>query len=1114
MRPILRQSERDAIFHDPPSVYVAKKWDEPGKKCQYCQDSPTHAIRHSEGMAYIQTCDQHLTKGKKDAAACVPFGGSDPSNIDSVKKIAGEVVPFKKHPHLQWLDQLPDHDWTQHTLGDAEDWPEDNHFRNIDASTSPDVQFPGMDGLQDTGQELGTHKSQVHADPANGDKWLIKNTPASAPFLAHGDVATSAIQQHSGLPTPPTFLTQNANKPASAQLMYPGAKDAFPNKKVNPETLSDEDLMTIQKHHALDWMISNHDAHGGQFIRDQQGKLIGIDKGQAFRYVNQDRLSHNFHPNSYYGEQEPVYNTLYRNYAQGGRQLNDPRQGELGAFIQHLQDTPDEEYRQTLMPYAQQAAAKGSLGSYNDPDSYSGLSEEQKFPQNDPEAFLQHAVDRKNNLMNDMGDLYDRASAYRMTGTKIALRRVGDSAHKDRWSPGETAHFEYHCLMDPSSSDYNLWQRTQQPVKVLGLHPGGDDFSKDLPTFQERGNEGVPLTYKVQFGDGHKADAMEDELLTHPKHYSPDYAFGPQNLGKQGARQGMSMPDPHQMLKDEDYDGDLGSHGGERWLDPQGAWMLKRPKPGNEFMVPQEVGISALQRRAGLDGPETHAVPMGGDVVTASKWYPNARQAFGGPTGRGKPPRFSDLQPGDLETIQKHQALDWLIGNHDAHVGNWMRKDDGGLVGIDKGQAMKYYGRDRLDPNFHPNYYAREPIYNSLWRQHIRGEGQMSDPRQGELGKFVQGLQNIPDDELKGMFAPYAHAATHAGMLATGGPEDSARKLGRPTIPANDPDAFLGAMVDRKNSLGRDLGHLYDKANAARKQKARSQPAQAQPTQSIQIDHPQDDGLHIGAIHREGVGLPAIGQGLATDVANGSLPKLPTPPTVKAPAAPTQPATMPGMAPANSGAQTNYNPHGDKGYNPAAQSGWNALGISTGVPASYDATQSKLQQMDPTHHHFQYDHPLSGDGGYSTGIGGPKTPGSTPGAAEHMVSPSGGPSTPVSYTPSAGAEQWNDQVNLALDRNGLPRSLAPNVKKQIGTESSGNPNAINNDDSNAVAGHPSQGLLQTIPSTFQHYHLPGDSNSITDPQANLDAAIGYAKETYGPTLMNSQGTGIGSGRGY
>jgi Transglycosylase SLT domain len=996
MRPILRQAERDAIFRDPPSVYVAKKWDEPGKKCQYCQDSPTHAIRHSEGMAYIQTCDQHLTKGKKDAAACVPFGGSDPSNIDSVKKIAGEVVPFKKHPHLQWLDQLPDHDWTQHTLGDAEDWPEDNHFRNIDASTGPDVQFPGMDGLQDTGQELGTHKSQVHADPANGDKWLIKNTPASAPFLAHGDVATSAIQQHSGLPTPPTFLTQNANKPASAQLMYPGAKDAFPNKKVNTETLSDEDLMTIQKHHALDWMISNHDAHGGQFIRDQQGKLIGIDKGQAFRYVNQDRLSHNFHPNSYYGEQEPVYNTLYRNYAQGGRQLNDPRQGELGAFIQHLQDTPDEEYRQTLMPYAQQAAAKGSLGSYNDPDSYSGLTEEQKFPENDPEAFLNHAVDRKNNLMNDMGDLYDRASAYRMTGTKIARRLA------------------------------------------------------------------------------------------------------------------MSMPDPHQMLKDEDYDGDLGSHGGERWLDPQGAWMLKRPKPGNEFMVPQEVGISALQRRAGLDGPETHAVPMGGDVVTASKWYPDAHQAFGGPTGRGKPPRFAELKPGDLETIQKHQALDWLIGNHDAHVGNWLRKADGGLVGIDKGQAMKYYGRDRLDPNFHPNHYAREPIYNSLWRQHIRGEGQMGDPNRGAVGKFVQGLQNIPDDELKGMFAPYAHAATHAGMLATGGPEDPARKLGRPTIPANDPDAFLGAMVDRKNSLGRDLGHLYDKANAARKQKAHSQPAQAQSTQSIQIDHPQDDGLHIGAIHREGVGLPAIGQGLATDVANGSLPKLPTLPTVKAPAAPTQPATMPGMAPANSGAQTNYNPHGDKGYNPAAQSGWNALGISTGVPASYDATQSKLQQMDPTHHHFQYDHPLSGDGGYSTGIGSPKTPSSTPGAA----SPSGGPSMPVSYTPSAGVEQWNDQVNLALDRNGLPRSLAPNVKKQIGTESSGNPNAINNDDSNAVAGHPSQGLLQTIPSTFQHYHLPGDSNSITDPQANLDAAIGYAKETYGPTLMNSQGTGIGSGRGY
>ena len=127
--------------------------------------------------------------------------------------------------------------------------------------------------------------------------------------------------------------------------------------------------------------------------------------------------------------------------------------------------------------------------------------------------------------------------------------------------------------------------------------------------------------------------------------------------------------------------------------------------------------------------------------------------------------------------------------------------------------------------------------------------------------------------------------------------------------------------------------------------------------------------------------------------------------------------------------------------------------------------------------------------------------------------PSTGGGAPVSYNPSGGSEQWRSVVDTALQRNGLPTSLDSQVLKQVQTESSGNPNAINNWDSNAKAGHPSQGLLQTIPSTFNQYKLPGDSSNILDPQANADAAVDYAKSTYGPTLMNN-GNGMGSGHGY
>jgi RNA polymerase sigma-70 factor (ECF subfamily) len=129
------------------------------------------------------------------------------------------------------------------------------------------------------------------------------------------------------------------------------------------------------------------------------------------------------------------------------------------------------------------------------------------------------------------------------------------------------------------------------------------------------------------------------------------------------------------------------------------------------------------------------------------------------------------------------------------------------------------------------------------------------------------------------------------------------------------------------------------------------------------------------------------------------------------------------------------------------------------------------------------------------------------------ASSSGGGGAPANYSPGAGVEQWRDEVLLGLQRNGLPSTLADQVLHQMETESSGNPRAINNWDSNAQKGTPSKGLLQTIDPTFKQYKLPGDADDPYDPQANVDAAINYSKSRYGPTLMNN-GQGMGSGTGY
>lgn len=96
-----------------------------------------------------------------------------------------------------------------------------------------------------------------------------------------------------------------------------------------------------------------------------------------------------------------------------------------------------------------------------------------------------------------------------------------------------------------------------------------------------------------------------------------------------------------------------------------------------------------------------------------------------------------------------------------------------------------------------------------------------------------------------------------------------------------------------------------------------------------------------------------------------------------------------------------------------------------------------------------------------------------------------------------GVSKWAPMVSQVLAMLGAPASALGPVLRRIQIESGGNPNAINLWDSNAQAGHPSQGLMQTIPSTFNAYAGPFRSRGITDPLASIYAGVNYAMHRYG-----------------
>jgi TP901 family phage tail tape measure protein len=127
-----------------------------------------------------------------------------------------------------------------------------------------------------------------------------------------------------------------------------------------------------------------------------------------------------------------------------------------------------------------------------------------------------------------------------------------------------------------------------------------------------------------------------------------------------------------------------------------------------------------------------------------------------------------------------------------------------------------------------------------------------------------------------------------------------------------------------------------------------------------------------------------------------------------------------------------------------------------------------------------------------------------------LITAGGGP-----MPSGSGVQRWAPMMLRALAASGLPATLLPNELRQIQTESGGNPNAVqgNIGDINNITGDLAKGLMQVIGATFRAYHVPGTSNNVFDPWANMMASLNYQKHTYGPSPAGIAAF-IGHGHGY
>ncbi|WP_232837415.1 WXG100 family type VII secretion target [Lentzea terrae] len=164
------------------------------------------------------------------------------------------------------------------------------------------------------------------------------------------------------------------------------------------------------------------------------------------------------------------------------------------------------------------------------------------------------------------------------------------------------------------------------------------------------------------------------------------------------------------------------------------------------------------------------------------------------------------------------------------------------------------------------------------------------------------------------------------------------------------------------------------------------------------------------------------------------------------------------------------------------------------TPPPDDSTKQSSSDTQPKPAPAPAPAPAQHTGGGGGGGGGDASGGG--GGGGGGLGPSGGP--PSGSPPPGNVEEWIREAIKILQANGIPVTdeNIDEIWKIIEKESSGNPHAINNWDSNAAKGTPSKGLMQCIDPTFQAHKLPGHDD-IWNPVDNIIAGVRYTFSRYG-----------------
>jgi hypothetical protein len=225
------------------------------------------------------------------------------------------------------------------------------------ASGTPaaDLPIPPPSGLtksKDAGFLGGAGQKAIYTD-SNGNEFLFKlatkkGSGKADPMRAYVQAAFSEIAKQIKPIHPKIEVTELGGVVGAIYPFLPGATKVDLSGE-SPSSLSSQEKLDVAEEHVIDWLTSQHDSHSKNFLRTDEGRIIGVDKEQGFKYFGDDKLSISYHPNSKYGENEPFYNAFWREFSQGKNDF-DPKL--LAGAIDKATAVPTATMEQALTPYA------------------------------------------------------------------------------------------------------------------------------------------------------------------------------------------------------------------------------------------------------------------------------------------------------------------------------------------------------------------------------------------------------------------------------------------------------------------------------------------------------------------------------------------------------------------------------------------------------------------------------------------------------------------------------------------------------------------------------------------------------------------------------------------